>query len=329
MSHELTMIGERADMAYIGETPWHKLGQKVDPTATPEEWAVASGLNFKIERAVVQYAVEVVNPLSGKPMVETKVVPGRVVLHRSDTKAALSVMSRGYKEVQPAQALSLFKRLIDTGGYQMETAGSLRGGAKVWAMVRTGQGFSLPGGDDVEGRLLFATACDGSMATTVCETTICVVCANTLAAAIEDQGKRVARVSHSTRFDPEAVLAKLRKVSESFDAFESAAEALAKTRLDSANAAAMLELILPKTDSIIPVAESRSYKAIMALFEDAGIGSNLPSRAGTAWGLVNAVTEYVDHAAPSRSSDNRLSSAWFGNGDKLKSRALAVAVSAL
>ena len=43
---------------------------------------------------------------------------------------------------------------------------------------------------------------------------------------------------------------------------------------------------------------------------------------GTAWGLVNAVTEYVDHHRRARSSDYRLDSAWFGQGATLKQRAM-------
>ena len=42
----------------------------------------------------------------------------------------------------------------------------------------------------------------------------------------------------------------------------------------------------------------------------------------TAWGLLSAVTEFVDHEKQARSQDNRLDSAWFGQGAALKQRAL-------
>jgi hypothetical protein len=31
MAHELEMIGEKASMAYFGETPWHNLGTPLTP----------------------------------------------------------------------------------------------------------------------------------------------------------------------------------------------------------------------------------------------------------------------------------------------------------
>ncbi|MNH46003.1 hypothetical protein D3C79_1086230 [compost metagenome] len=58
------------------------------------------------------------------------------------------------------------------------------------------------------------------------------------------------------------------------------------------------------------------------LYEGRGRGSHLDSARGTAWGLLNAVTEYVDHERRARSTEYRLDSAWFGQGAQIKQRAL-------
>ena len=54
-------------------------------------------------------------------------------------------------------------------------------------------------------------------------------------------------------------------------------------------------------------------------------GSDLPSRNGTLWGLVNGFSHYADLVA-GRSRDTALQSAWFGDKAALKADALKLAV---
>jgi hypothetical protein len=65
---------------------------------------------------------------------------------------------------------------------------------------------------------------------------------------------------------------------------------------------------------------------VQSLYEGQGHGSTQESAQGTAWGLLNAVTEYVDHERRARSNEYRMDSAWFGQGAVLKQRALTAAL---
>ena len=65
---------------------------------------------------------------------------------------------------------------------------------------------------------------------------------------------------------------------------------------------------------------------MQALYDGGGRGADLASAKGTAWGLLNAVTEFVDHERRARNQEYRLDSAWFGQGPGLKQRALEAAV---
>ena len=62
------------------------------------------------------------------------------------------------------------------------------------------------------------------------------------------------------------------------------------------------------------------------LVEGQGKGATLESANGTAWGLLHAVTEYVDHERRARSNEYRMDSAWFGQGAQIKQRALDTAL---
>ena len=61
----------------------------------------------------------------------------RFVLVRSDTHAALSIVSGDYQIVQPTEVLEFYRELMRLYGYTLETAGALDGGRKVWALAKT------------------------------------------------------------------------------------------------------------------------------------------------------------------------------------------------
>jgi len=57
----------------------------------------------------------------------------RKLLVRSDTREPLSVVSDSYNVVQPGEVLRFFEDVGKGSGFTMETAGSLRGGNRIWA----------------------------------------------------------------------------------------------------------------------------------------------------------------------------------------------------
>ena len=65
------------------------------------------------------------------------------------------------------------------------------------------------------------------------------------------------------------------------------------------------------------------HTSTMSLYESAP-GQNLDTAKGTLWGVVNAVSYYVDHVRSVGGGD-RLDSAWFGAGGALKDKAWTAA----
>jgi phage/plasmid-like protein (TIGR03299 family) len=107
--------------------------------------------------------------------------------------------------VQPRDILEFYRDLTERSGFELETAGSLKGGRKIWALARTGQTGLLKGNDRTNAYVLLATACDGTMATTAQFTSVRVVCNNTLAVALNGQTQSV-KVSHRSVFDGKGAL---------------------------------------------------------------------------------------------------------------------------
>jgi phage/plasmid-like protein (TIGR03299 family) len=240
-------------------------------------------------------------------------------LHRSDTGGALAVVSDGYHVVQPAEVMGFFERLVGLGGFQLETAGALSYGRRVWALASVGAGADVVDGDVVKPYLLLGTSYDGTMATVAKFTTIRVVCNNTITAALNDTQGTV-RVLHSERFDPEAVRLELGIVANNWERFLVQSRQLAKVEMSAIEADSFVaELLKPYHSGRLDVTESRAFKRIRALFDGASIGNELAG--ASRWGMLNAVTELVDHER-GRSDNTRLESAWFGTGAAIKARAL-------
>ena len=65
------------------------------------------------------------------------------VLYRSDISVPLSVVSQRYKVVQPREILKFYQDLTEVSGFELETAGVLKGVRKIWALSKTGQSSTL------------------------------------------------------------------------------------------------------------------------------------------------------------------------------------------
>ncbi len=301
-------------MAYVGATPWHGLGNQLTEQQPIDVWLHEAGMNWTIEQSDVLFNVS-------QDGMHIRMHRDAKVLYRSDTLAPLSVVSPRYKVVQPHEVLHFYNDLVHAGGFELETAGVLKGGKKLWALAKTGQETLVRSGDRVKAYLLLATSCDGTLCTTAQFTSVRVVCNNTLQIAVGDNTGAV-KVPHSTVFDPLAVKDALGLGLSDWDVFMRNIKALSQRPISPEEARQYFADVLDEPMPVEDATPSKAMQQLHALYSGAGMGSMLTGTRGTAWGLVNAVTEYVDHHRRARSSDYRLDSAWFGQGATLKQRAI-------
>jgi len=342
MAHQLEQ------MAYVGETPWHGLGNQLTQNQPIEVWAKQAGMDWRIESSDVSY-------MAKNERGQSIIMPyeEQRVLYRSDTHAPLSVVSQRYQEVQPMEILEFYRDLTEQSGFELETAGVLKGGKKFWALARTGQSTALKGKDVSNGYILLATACDGTLATTAQFTNIRVVCNNTLAIALRGQSSSagVVKVPHSTKFDADKVKQQLGISVRAWDEHMYEMKQLTQRKVTQGEAAAYFDAVFNNTsmsaadqeENIIqfyrnianpnpnPAKEKsepngRAMTKVMDMFNGQGRGAELSSAKGTAYGLLCSITEFADHERRAMSTDHRLDSAWFGAGAALKQRGLEQAL---
>lgn len=306
-------------MAYVGQTPWHDLGNALPPNQPIEVWAREAGMDWTICSSPVRYQTDEAGSFDSILSFEEQ-----RVLYRSDTKAPLSVVGGRYQVVQPREVLEFYRDLTEISGFELETAGVLKAGKKFWALARTGKETVIKGSDIVRGYLLLATSCDGTLATTATPTTVRVVCNNTLSIALNGAASAV-KVPHSTSFDAQAVKKQLGIAVTQWDSFMYRMKTLSECKVKSHESMNYFLKVLCQSDNqtdSLGLTNERALKKVQAIYEGGGRGAELAAAKGTAWGLLNAVTEFVDHERRARSQEYRLDSAWFGQGAALKQRAL-------
>ncbi|MCO8098214.1 DUF932 domain-containing protein [Acinetobacter indicus] len=339
MAHQIEQI------AYVGETPWHGLGNQLSPNQPLEVWAQQAGMDWRIESSNVSYMAQNERGQSIiMPFEEQR------VLYRSDTHAPLSVVSQRYQEVQPKEILEFYRDLTEQSGFELETAGVLKGGKKFWALARTGQSSALKSKDVSNGYILLATACDGTLATTAQFTSIRVVCNNTLAIALRGQSSSagVVKVPHSTKFDAEKVKQQLGISVRAWDEHMYEMKQLTQRKVSQQEAKAYFDAVFNNStmsisdpeENIIqfyrnvaqqvqekkPEPNGRAMNKALEMFNGQGRGAELSSAKDTAYGLLCSITEFVDHERRAMSTDHRLDSAWFGAGAGVKQRGLEQAL---
>jgi phage/plasmid-like protein (TIGR03299 family) len=317
MSHEIDVSTGKPAIAYIGETPWHGLGEKLPAGAPIESWVRAARLDWELKRLPVQYLVD------GK----LRTMKDRFVLMRNDTDEALSIVSADYQIVQPKEVLEFYRELVAVYGFTLETSGALDGGRKVWALAKTPMTDAVDkgGNDAIAAYLLLATSCDKTLATTAAFTSIRVVCQNTLFFAMEDnrEGRRAqVKVPHNLRFHAGRAIQELQIMDKAWSGFLAKVRDMANYQMEQDKASAFFDdLFLQRNGNASSSKARRERETVMALFQSAP-GQDLTSAKATLWGAVNAVTYYVDHVRSGAAGD-RLDSAWFGAGHTLKEKAWA------
>lgn len=304
---------------------WESDSMKVNrlPKDAPlEVWADKAGMAHRIVKKPVSYSHKG----------ERHTVPGKFALVREDNGFAVGLASDRFQIVQPREVLEFFRDLIEVAGFQLKTAGTLHGGSKYWAQAEVGAD-TITRGTFNRGSVLLATGTDGTLATIAKGVTTEVVCANTLAYAMGEQGGSIVKVSHRQKFDAQVVKQQLGIAVDQYQKFIHQARELAKFDVSKAMAEQFVQsLLIGATDDaakIEAVQQTSGYRKILSLFDGEGKGMDLVGRKGTLWGLVNGVTEYVDHHQRARSADNKFDSAQFGAGDELKTKAWNAALAVL
>lgn len=310
MTHELEIVNGQAQMAYVGEVPWHGLGTKVPEDISAADMMAVAGLDWRVlelESYVTLYGEEI--PTGFKSLVRD--IDGKV----------LTQVGANWNPVQNHEAFEFFNDFVEAGQMKMHTAGSLKGGEIVWALAKVDDDFELFNGDKVESYLLFSNPHQYGKCIDIKFTPIRTVCKNTLSMALSKTSSLALRLNHRKSFDAEAVKETMGIAHTKMDKYKEMAEFLGSKRYTSVSLDEFLSDIFgTKNGSEGDLTRTGETVRDLVKFQP---GAEYAE--GSWWQAYNAVTYFTDHLA-GRSNDTRMQSAWFGYNQKKKVVALEKAL---
>ncbi len=227
----------RASFFAVRQSAWHREGTLLDEAPGLDEALLLANLDYHVVKVP---AYRPSGPRADGYLVESEDTYFTV---RTDRDVQLGVVGREYEPIQNRDAFEGVRPLLEQGVLSLETGGVLRGGADAWLLAR----FDLDRcgpivhevfGDEVAPFILVANNHAGQRTARIAETTIRVVCANTLDVAIGDlrSGKfRFVAVRHTSggRWRmADAAEQMLRPIIERFEILAQQYRTLQRTELD-------------------------------------------------------------------------------------------------
>lgn len=286
-------------MFSVREKPWHyeltKDATKIIQTAPTS----ADALRF----AALDWTVE------PKPIYDSfgNEIKNFKANTRSSDNSVLGIVTDRYKIVQNAEAFDFTDSLIG-GDVRYETAGSLKNGKTIWLLAKMGDKEIL--GDKFEPYVCFTNSHDGTGAVKVCMTPIRVVCNNTLNFALTN-AKRCWSTKHMG--DISAKMSEAQHTLGLADDYMAALgediERLANKSISNDEIKEILDELFPIIESDSQIKKDRAKSArdsIMVCY----FAPDVVKFNGTAYGFLNAVTDFVGHAKPNRNTADYEANNW-------------------
>lgn len=300
-SEELKMSANVESMFYYNLdengnrfVPWHGLGIAVDKCLNSAEALTAAGLDWQV---------------IPKPVFDGNgnQIPNYIANTRSLDGTVLGIVTNRYSIVQNQDAFSFTDNLIGDD-VKYVTAGSLNNGRKIWLLAQLPKEKIL--GDDISPYICFTNTHDGTGAVKVCCTPIRVVCNNTLNLALS-----TATRSWSTRhtgdissklFEAERTL---ELTHEYMKQLNESAEKYCDIKVDE-------EALMQIVGTLFPYNENSSertkdtQKQNREKFLTCYVAPDIAQFMGTAWGVINAASDFATHVTPNRMTKKYAENNW-------------------
>ncbi len=299
---------------FVRTPAWHLLGNVVDEY--PGSWDEAR----KLAGIDWDPITEPIFKISGFDTAEDgsltpryTQVEGFHAVNRSDTHSTLSVQADSYHLIDHTAMGQILEAVLEqTPNLKYETAGSLAGGTMIWALVRLDEPFEIKGDfSQTMPYVALTNRHDGRGGCNLSATSVRIVCANTWKSQ-EMESKRTGltysfRHTKNWRDRVEDAKAAITGARKEFRAYAEIAEELMLHRVTPKQTELFIREFIPMPpDGIVSDRVARNVEEARLAIREILASETTQPVAHTAYGLVQAAGEYLDHVRSFRNRDSLL-----------------------
>ena len=315
------LIQSNQDFVSFRQPAWHGLGTVLQNTMNTQDALTKGGLDFVVEKSPNIHRLP-----SGIEIVSDK----SFFTYRTDNNLILGdYVGKNYTILQNHDALGFLDEVVEKGDLQIETAGALSGGAKVFVCAKVKKPIVVNGHDESYQYLVLSNGHDGLMAVQAFFTTVRVVCNNTLQLALKNCKNKIS-IKHTTNVKSNTNQAL--KILGIIDANQQCAiegyNHLAKIRLTPNKFSSYLANLFLEQEEIIrlknretqnEVISTRKANTISAIVDYCynGVGQKEANEM-SAWWAYNGVTGYFNNVKNYKTPEHRMNGLLWGyDGDTM------------
>ena len=266
---------------------WRNIGTEVNGNSV-QEIILQAGLDYEVVKEPIYTGAG-------------EMVPDSFVTRVKDKPVFFGTVGSRYEVIQNAEAFSFIDNMVNNG-LVFEKAGQTASGMVY--IIASLENFNIFG-DAMKPYIIFQNSHDGSIPMKAALTTLRLVCENQFSVAFKDAANTVkirhtfsanARMHEAEKVMQEAILHN-NKMSE-------LANELNSIKLNAITANKIAVELFPYKENDSKVKVERAENARAEMLKILRYDDDLANHKNTGWGMLNAYSDYMTHAKPSRTTKN-------------------------
>ncbi|MCP1384779.1 DUF932 domain-containing protein [Runella salmonicolor] len=316
-----SLIEQNGDFVSYRQKAWHGLGTIFQNALTVNDALTYGGLDFTVEKAPNIHRTP-----SGVEIVSDK----SFFTYRTDNDRILGdYVGKNYTILQNHDALGFLDEVVEKGDLEIETAGALSGGAKVFVCAKVKKPIIVNGHDESYQYIVLCNGHDGLMAVQAFFTTVRVVCNNTLQLALKNCQNKIS-IKHTTnvKANTNQALKVLGVIEANQQCANEGYNHLAQIRMSQNQFSSYLANLFLEQEEIIRLKNREAQKEVLSTRKSNIIASVVDycyngvgqSEAGemSAWWAYNGVTGFFNNCKSYKTPEHRMTGLLWGyDGDTM------------